>query len=213
MDSSPRAPQQTRSRQTMERLLAATLDVIEAKGLTGVTIPEIAATAGLSTGSVYRRFADKESLIREAFLRLLEAWQATNQANLPPDRFQGASLRDALHAVGRALVAQYRGRTGLLKAFDQFLEGQADEVFRRSALDLIEANMRRVIEALLPFRGQIAAEDPERAITFALLSATTLIEVHKLHTPLLWQRMLPLDDEALAEETARAMAAYLALRT
>ena len=59
-------------------------------------------------------------------------------------------------------------------------------------------------------RRQIAAADPERAITFALLGATTIIEAHKQHKPLLWSRMLPLDDEALAVETAQAMAAYLA---
>ncbi len=208
---SPRAPQQTRSRQTMERLLAATLEVIDAKGLSGVTIPEIAATADLSIGSVYRRFTDKEELIRTAFLQFLEEAQALNQANLPPDRFQGMALRAVLPALGRALVAQYRGRTGLLKALDQFLEGQTDEAFRQRALDLIEANMRRLIEALLPLRDEITAEDPERAITFALLNAITLIEVHKLHNPLLWQRLLPLDDDALAGEAARVMAAYLAL--
>ena len=210
IESASRPPQQARSRLTMERLLAATIAVIDAKGLAGVTVPEIAAAAGLSTGSVYRRFADKDALIKTAFLRLLEASQAANQLSLPPDRFHAGSLDDALHALGRALVAQYQGRTALLKALDQFLETQTDEGFRKRAVDLIEANMRRVIDTLLPFRDQISAADPERAITFALLSATTIIEVHKLHTPLLWRRMLPLDDDALAREAARMMAAYLA---
>ena len=211
MGSDSRAPQQARSRQTMERLLAATIAVIEARGLAGVTIPEIAAAAGLSTGSVYRRFADKDALIQAAFLRLMEQSQAVNAASLPPDRFKGASLDAALRALGRALVAQYQGRTGLLKALDQFLETEADAAFRTRAVDLIEANMRRLVEALLPFRDQIAADDPVRAITFALLSATTLIEAHKLHNPLLWRRMLPLGDEALGAEAARMMEACLAL--
>ncbi|WP_304192491.1 TetR/AcrR family transcriptional regulator [Phenylobacterium aquaticum] len=203
------APQQARSRLTMERLLSAALAVLEDRGLAGITIPEIAAEAGLSTGSIYRRFADKDALIKAAFLQLLDSAQATNQANLPPDLFQGRGLADALRILSRALVAQYAGRTGLLKALDQYLETQTDAAFRGHALDRIEANMRRLIAALLPFRDQIAAKDPERAITFALLAATTVIEVHKLHTPLLWRRMLPLDDEALAAEVARTMAAYL----
>jgi AcrR family transcriptional regulator len=199
-----------RSRRTMERLLAATLAVLEDKGLAGVTIPEVAAAAGLSTGSIYRRFADKDALIKAAFMRLLEAAQAANRESLPPGRFEGRSLEEALHALARALVAQYGGRTGLMKALDQFLETQGDAAFRERALDGIEANMRRLIEALLPFRAEIAADDPERAITFALLTATTLIEAHKLQTPLLWRRILPLDDDALALEAARTMAAYLA---
>jgi AcrR family transcriptional regulator len=209
MASGPRAPQQARSRRTMARLLAATMAVVEEKGLAGLTIPEVAALAKMSTGSIYRRFADKDALVRTAFLQLLEAWQEANRASLPPDRFEGRSLEEALHALGRALVAQYRGRTGLLKALDQFLDNRADARFRERAAGLMEANFRRLVEALLPFRDRIAAADPERALSFALLSGMTLIEVHKLQDSLLWNRILPLDDEALAAETARAMVAYL----
>jgi AcrR family transcriptional regulator len=194
----------------MERLLAATLAVIEENGLADVTIPAIAAAAGLSTGSVYRRFNDKDALIRGAFLRLLEDSEAANQASLTPDRFQGLSFDQALKALCHGLVAQYRERAALLKALDQFIEVQTDEAFEKRAVDMIAANMLRVVEAMLPFRKQIAAADAERAITFALLSAATLIEVHKLHVPRVWQRMLPLDDVCLAEEAARTMAAYLA---
>jgi AcrR family transcriptional regulator len=211
MDSAPPPPQQARSRRTMARLLAATVSVIEDNGLAAVTIPEIAAAAGVSAGAIYRRFADKEALLRSAFLQVLEESQETNRANLPADRFRGRSLEDALRALGRALVAQYRGRTGLLKALDQFVELQADAEFRKRATDLVEANLRLIIEALLPFRERIAAPDAERAITFALLSAASVVEVHKLQNALLWKRMLPLDDEALAEDTARAMIAYLTL--
>jgi AcrR family transcriptional regulator len=196
----------------MERLLTAAIAVIEEKGLAGATIPEVAAAAGMSTGSIYRRFTDKDALIRAALLQVLEASQQANRASLSADRLQGRSLDEALHALGRALVAQYRGRTGLLKALDQFLEAQADAVFRERAVGLIEANFRHAIDALLSFRDRIAAADPERAITFALLSAATVVEVHKLHDSPLWNRMLPLDDDALAAETARAMAAYLTLQ-
>jgi AcrR family transcriptional regulator len=193
----------------MQRLVTATVDLIEERGLAGATIPEIARAAGVSTGSVYRRFTDKDGLVRTAFLQILEASQAAAMANLPRDRFRGQSLAAALRDVGRGLVAQYRGRTGLLRALDQFLETQGDAEFRERAVGTIEANIRLLADALLIFRDQIAHADPERAIAFALLTGMTVVEVHKLQAPLLWQRMLPLDDDALARETARAMAAYL----
>ncbi len=209
MDSDLKVPQQGRSRRTMERLVTATLAVIEDRGLAGVTIPEIAAKAEVSTGSVYRRFMDKEALIRTAFLQLLASSQAANTAALPQDLFQGRSLDEALLALSRALIAQYRGRTGVMKALDRYLEEQTDDDFRRRALDLIEANMLRLIMTLQPFRDEISAQDPDRAITFALLSGVTLIEVQHLHAPLLWRRLLPLGDEELAVEVARVMGAYL----
>jgi len=212
MESGSHTPQQARSRKTMEKLLTATLAVIEAKGLAGVTVPEIAAAAKMSTGSVYRRFTDKDALIRLAFLRLLESSQQVNRTALPPDRFKGLRLDQALQKLASGLVAQYRRRTGLLKALDQYLDAHCDAAFQEHAVGVIEANLKLVTVALLPFRKQIAATDPEKAITFALLSAITLIEAHKLHNSPVWQRILPLDDKALAAETARTMAAYLSAK-
>jgi AcrR family transcriptional regulator len=209
MPSGSTAPQQARSRETMERLLAATIGLLEEGGLAAVTVPEVAGRASASTGSVYRRFTDKDALLRAAFLRLLEGAHDANLAALPPDRLSGLTLDAALGAVARGLVAQYRGRTKLLRALDHYLETQSDPEFADRMIGLTEASLRLIIGALLAFRSTIRAVDPERAITFALLSAMTIIEAHKLHNPLLWRRMLPLDDDALAAETAHAMVAYL----
>lgn len=213
MAVTPQAPQQARSRQTQAQLLSAAIDVLAAKGLAGVTIPGVAAAAKLSTGAVYRRFADKDALIRAAFLRLLETSEEANRAAFQPDRFAGLGLDQTLRAISQAVVLQYRGHERLLKALDQFLETQTDVAFREQALELIQRNLQRLIDVILPFRSEIRAADPQRAITFALLDALTVIEAHKLHTPLLWRRVLPLDDDALAAETAQAMLAYLTSAT
>jgi AcrR family transcriptional regulator len=194
----------------LERLLAATIAVIEQEGLGGVTIPKVAERAEVSTGSVYRRFTDKDALIRAAFLRLLEASQAANRESLAPERFQGLGLERTLLAACRGLVRQFRSHPRLLKALDQYLEVQPDQAFHDRAVALIADNMRRLIEVVLLFRDRIGAADPERAAAFAVLSAVTVIEAHALHSAALWARMLPLDDEALAAEAARAAAAYLA---
>jgi AcrR family transcriptional regulator len=209
MESDFRPPQQARSIRTQERLLVATIAVIAAKGLAGVTIPEIAEAAGVATGSIYRRFTDKEALIRAAFLQLLENSQEANRQSLLLQRLAGLSLEEALHAVTLALISQYRAHPGVLKALKQYLDGQGDADFQERAVTLIAGNTRRLVEALLPHRARIAAADPERAITFALLTASTVIEVHMLHASVIWRRMLPLDDAVLAAESARTMAAYL----
>ena len=63
---------QARSRESLARLLKAAAEVLNKDGLDGSTIPRIAARAGLSPGTVYRRFPDKDALLREVCLRLLE---------------------------------------------------------------------------------------------------------------------------------------------
>ncbi len=209
MYSQSRAPKQARSRRTLERLLEATVALIEEEGLAGATIPEVAARAGVSTGTIYRRFADKDALVRAAFRRFFEESRPANRESLNPDRFAGMSLERLSHTLCRALVRQFRSHPKLLKALDQFLDLQEDETFREQAISTVTDNMRLVIELLLPFGDRIASRDPERAIIFALLSAITVIEMRALHSAALWTRMLPLDDEALALEAARAMTAYL----
>jgi hypothetical protein len=129
---------------------------------------------------------------------------------MKPERFAGLSLERTTRGLCRGLVRQFRAHPKLLKALDQFLDVQTDPAFREQAVSIVADNTRRGVALLLPFRDRIASRDPEQAITFALLSAVTVIEMHVLHKAALWMRMMPLDDEALAVEAARAMAAYLA---
>jgi len=139
----------------------------------------------------------------------LEMSQEANRQGLAPERFADLSFEAALHAIARALLRQYRGRPVLLTALDRFLDSDSDMDFKNRAVTLIAANFRRLVEALMSYRAHIPAADPERAITFALLSAIAVTEVHALNPPALWRRMLPMDDIALVAETARTMAAYL----
>ena len=66
------APQQARSRESLNRLLKAAVEVLGQQGVSGTTIPRIAAHAGLTPGAVYRRFRNKDVLLETAILRVLE---------------------------------------------------------------------------------------------------------------------------------------------
>lgn len=193
----------------MDRLLAATISVIGKNGLAETSIPLIAQAAGLSTGAIYRRFADKDALIRIAFQNFLEGTQSQNREALSPERFAKMSLSQTLLVLCRAFVRQYREHPILLKALDQFLELHADQHYREHMMDLIETNTRCVIDVLLIYRDQVTAPNRDQAIKFALLSAVTLIEGKVLNQSALWKRILPLDDDHLAAETASMMETYL----
>lgn len=49
------------------RLLDAALELFETRGFDGVAVPEIAAQAGVATGTVYRYFASKDVLVNELY--------------------------------------------------------------------------------------------------------------------------------------------------
>jgi AcrR family transcriptional regulator len=66
--SNPRrrsAPQQERSRLMVERILAAGRAVLIERGFDGATTNRIAEAAGISPGSLYQYFPDKEAIIAE----------------------------------------------------------------------------------------------------------------------------------------------------
>jgi AcrR family transcriptional regulator len=59
-----RAPSQKRSRERVERMLAAASDVIAEQGSDAMRMAEVAERAGVSIGSLYQYFPDKGSIIR-----------------------------------------------------------------------------------------------------------------------------------------------------
>jgi AcrR family transcriptional regulator len=65
-------PQQKRSKQMVASLIDATAVCVIERGLEGTTTPHIAEKAGVSVGSLYQYFDDKEALI-EALVEKLAA--------------------------------------------------------------------------------------------------------------------------------------------
>lgn len=62
--STPRQPQQKRSRERVERILAAAKDLIARGGSDVMKMGELAETAGVPIGSLYQFFPDKASVVR-----------------------------------------------------------------------------------------------------------------------------------------------------
>lgn len=65
-------PQQQRSRQMVTNLIDATEQCIARYGLDGTTTPRIAEIAGVSVGSLYQYFDDKDGLIEALISRLAD---------------------------------------------------------------------------------------------------------------------------------------------
>lgn len=65
------------------RLLSAALDLFVEKGFHGATIPEIAARAGVATGTVYLYFDGKERLVNEVLVRVKAGLVERLRAEVP----------------------------------------------------------------------------------------------------------------------------------
>lgn len=203
------APKQQRSRETLARLLAATIEVLNEHGLEGATLPRIAAAAGVAPASVYRRFRDRDALLRAAFKDTLEKSAASVRATTRIEAFKNPTLEIVARELVRGLIAQNRIYKRLLQAFKRFIEHDTDEQFREEALALSAVSFEVCVDLLLHFRSEITHPDPKMAISLGLASAATAIEERALGTVTLWERLLPLSDDELKDELARALVAYL----
>src|SRR5262249_24553616 len=77
-----RFPKQARSRLTLHRLISAAEALLDQGGLDAATVPAIAKAAGVSVGVVYRRFPDKDMLLRAVYERAFENFAQQNTSRL-----------------------------------------------------------------------------------------------------------------------------------
>ena len=107
MTSSPRkSPSQERSRQTVERILDAGARIFHEQGYAGTTTNDIADEAGLSIGSLYQYFPNKDALLAALTKRHITTTTSSLAAmigKLPEESGFDVILR----AVVRFLVEQH----------------------------------------------------------------------------------------------------------
>lgn len=202
------APQQKRSRETVERLLSAAVQLLDEFGLEGAVIPRIALAAKVSPASVYRRFVDKDALLRAAFLHMLQQSREANQKGLAKLLLR-SNLTDTTQRLMALSFAQYRQHPNLLRALSRFMDTDSDQEFIAEVRAIVTANLKTIIDILLAHRDEIAHPLPKRALQIAVITAWSAIEGIALEPTSLWHVVQPLTDKKLANELARGFVAYL----
>lgn len=107
--------QEERSQKSRAAILQAAIDLFSHQGYRATSIRDVSAKAGVSTGSVYHHFRDKEAL----FTTLLEQfWMASEQPDFPLNRALEAGAfpdrLDELAAAAREVIAGWRSHIALI---------------------------------------------------------------------------------------------------
>jgi AcrR family transcriptional regulator len=138
-----RKPKQARARDTVEVLLEAAARVLAQHGYSSATTNRIAATAGVSVGTVYEYFENKEAIFDSLIRRELDALVAAFRAqDLGPE----APLIDVLRGLIASGMAAMPHGPELFRA----LEAVPGATFRHhlaSGRQLVIELVRRVLEA------------------------------------------------------------------
>jgi len=155
-----REPRQARSAATLARILRAAEELASSTGLEEMTITGVAERAGVSVGTIYRRFADKDQLITALTERMLERREEYVSAQL---RAAEPSLSGVMDAYAHALLRSFADSGNL---FPELLRARVAGAVDRGARTITEIH-RHLIEAATPYTHQIRRSNPEQALDAA----------------------------------------------
>jgi AcrR family transcriptional regulator len=122
VEAQRRIPRQARAEETVAAILEGSAQVLEAGGLAAFTTNAVAERAGVSIGTLYQYFADKQSILRalaERELRRTLTAVATALRGNPQ-----ASGEERVRAMVRAMVNAFSGRLRARRAVIQAILAQ-----------------------------------------------------------------------------------------
>lgn len=197
-----RSPSQRRSRETVRAILVAAARVFATAGYAAGTTNRIAEEAGVSVGSLYEYFPNKDALL----LALLEAHMAEGQAIVEAALAEVAARRPPLRQAVRHLVDAMVD----LHAHDRALHRV---LFEEAPLP--PHLRRRLAEAERTIADRVTAylrAQPDVRVPDVDLAAVVIVQTVEALTHKLVVHGARASREALAEEMVELLTGYLTAR-
>ena len=149
-------PRQARSRDTVDAILAATARVLVKVGFDGLTTNGVAEAAGVSIGSLYQYFPNKEALVAALIEHHVEAMNAAVLSELT--RVARLPMVEAVRAVIELTI----GAHAVEPELHRVLTEQVPRVGRLSRLLELEQICHRMVAGILAARrDELAIQDPD----------------------------------------------------
>jgi AcrR family transcriptional regulator len=196
---------QARSQATREALLAVGRTLLAERELDAISIAEIAAAAGMSVGSFYGRFHDKETYFAELQEQVTQRWRVESQQLLTQLQAGHAPAASVVSKACALVVQTLRADSGFLRSALKHASthpGSWTPILQAGA-----AVVNDLEATLAPLLTHLRANQRAPRIRFAMqvVYGTGLNAV--LHDP----GPLALANPQLERELARVMSAYLEL--
>jgi len=195
---SPRkAPRQSRSQATVTAILDATAHILIEHGYAAASTNAVAERAGVSVGSLYQYFPNKDALIAALHARHGEQMMDVIQRALT--QAMDATLDDALSGLIEATVEAHRVDADLHRVLEE-QRGGHDQAMHEEYIGVMED---RVVTMLARHRDEIAVPDLKLA-SYMLMNAA-----HGLIHAVVQQRPRGVSLKAGTQEIVRMMKSYL----
>jgi len=196
---SPRkAPRQSRSQATVTAILDATAHILVEHGFAAASTNAVAERAGVSVGSLYQYFPNKDALVSALHARHGEQMMAAIQRALT--KAMDATLIDALAGLIEATVEAHCVDADLHRVLEQQLGGMDMDALHDKYVDVMED---RIVMLLARHRDEVTAPNLKLA-SYMLLNAA-----HGLIHAVVLQRPKGISLKHATQEIVSMMMAYL----
>jgi AcrR family transcriptional regulator len=152
---------------TVDALLSAVAQILVAGGYEGATTNHIARRAGVSVGSLYQYFPDKEALMKELLARHLQRRRAAITEALAGSG--AATPAEAVRLLLRGVFGAHRVEPALYRALSEHGDPEGIDAHERAVEALLSDYLRGHAAALRPSDPELAARVLVRAVSGLLL--------------------------------------------
>ena len=196
-----RNPKQARARATVDAILEAAFQILESDGLAHLTTSRIADRAGVSIGTLYQYFPDREAILLEMGQRHSDAMREKITSILLGSPETGPETGN-VRAIVRALMEGVQGsaETRMVLSDALFRTGGEAEVGRQHLTFLDSISGRAEFDFAL---GKESAFILTHAVIYLLRAAAAEPEL-ALDTDVLEDELVALMESYLANLAARA---------
>jgi AcrR family transcriptional regulator len=175
-----RTPRQARSRLTFDQILTAAAQVFASRGYAGSSTNHIAHRAGVSIGSLYQYFPNKEAMVVVLLERHVQQAESVLEQLLDEVIAAPTPLDEVLTRFVEAMVELHADAARVHKVL---IEEGARIPRARSLINQAEERMRAGVEALLRSRDDLPTRQPQHAAFLMVHAIEHLVHQFVLAPP------------------------------
>jgi AcrR family transcriptional regulator len=157
-------PKQTRSEESLERILDAALEQLMESGADSLSVATVADRAGYTVGALYRRFADKKSLLHALHERFAENLLIILKNVADQVEQQKLSISDLVEMLSEQAWGFASQQQAFLQLANIFAQNDIDFLKRNEFMSKASEEILRPL--FLDRSNEIAHPNPERAVRF-----------------------------------------------
>ncbi|MFF2019384.1 TetR/AcrR family transcriptional regulator [Paenibacillus sp. NPDC058177] len=173
-DDKTRTPQQDRSIKTKQAIVTAAMELFSNKGYHQTNTKQIAAAAGVSTGSFYSYFTDKKAVFIEVLKYYNEALLSRVDASLAEINFDNSDKKAVISHLVDSLILSHQVYTGFHKELS--IMQLSDDEIKRLMDEQYSVGRQITLGYLQLDKEEVNVADVEAAAIVVFESVSTVVD-------------------------------------